>query len=172
MHDRHDGLAGLLDGHPLDGQRDDLAGPLVRFRLGLRLDVPDGQRGLALGLGLDGRQQLGLGLPGGKPGDTLQFVAVSCFGIREPGGPPVQLLLALVKGGDLVLDPSQLVIEALLALAEPRFPPLPQLADLVLDGADLRLDLAPVLRRPRRLPGLLRRSPLGLLSPLGRSSLR
>src|SRR3954454_18885575 len=45
VQDGDDGLAGLLGGHALDGQRDDLASPLLSFRPGLVLDVPDDERG-------------------------------------------------------------------------------------------------------------------------------
>src|SRR5215472_12154616 len=46
----HHGLAGLLAGDPLNGQRHDLASPLLAVGARLVLDVPDDQRGLALGL--------------------------------------------------------------------------------------------------------------------------
>ncbi len=58
MQDGDDRLAGLLGRYPLDGQRHDLAGALVAFLPRRALDVPDGHRGLALGLALDGRDEL------------------------------------------------------------------------------------------------------------------
>ncbi len=69
---RDDRLGGLLGGQPLDGQRDDLAGAALALFVRLPLDLADEQRGLALGLVLDGGDQLGLGLLGGEPGRALQ----------------------------------------------------------------------------------------------------
>ena len=68
-------LAGLLGRDPLDGQGDDLAGPLLALRPGLVLDVPDDEGRFALGLVLDRGDELRLGRVRGEPGDALQFLA-------------------------------------------------------------------------------------------------
>src|SRR5262249_17932522 len=110
------------------------------------------------------------GLLGGEPGDALQLGLARDVGPGELGGLPVQFLLALVKAGDLVLDPSQLVIKAALALTEPRLPAphvAPQLADLVLDRADPRLPPRPP-RAPGGRPAALRPPPAAPLAPPAR----
>ncbi len=75
VQDGDHGLAGLLAGDALDGQRHDLAGALLAVLARVALDVPDRDRGLSLRLALDAGDQLGLGLLGGQPGGLLQDLA-------------------------------------------------------------------------------------------------
>ena len=94
---RDDRLAGLLAGDALDRQRHDLAGALVAFLLRLALDVPDDARGVALGLVLDRRDKLGLGLIGGQAGDPLQLRPCGRLPSRSSSASPrVQLGGALL----------------------------------------------------------------------------
>src|SRR6185437_142343 len=95
VQDGDDGLAGLLGGDPLDGQGDDLTGPLLALRPGLMLDVPDDEGGLALGLVLDGADELGLGCVCGEARDALQLFALVGLKLVQVGGTPVEILLAL-----------------------------------------------------------------------------
>ena len=139
------GLAGLLAGDPLDGQGDDLAGPLLAVLAGLGLDVPDDQRGLALGLVLDARDQLGLGLVGGEAGGALQHGAALLVQAAELGPLPVDLPLRLGQRVAALLGLARVLVDPLLALGQPGFPALQvaaQLPDLFLDLPDLVLDLA------------------------------
>src|SRR5450759_1098842 len=62
MQHAHDAFRGLLGGDALDGQRHDAPRPLLAFLPGLRLEVPEQDRRLALALVLDLLDQLGLGL--------------------------------------------------------------------------------------------------------------
>ena len=148
VQDGDDGLAGLLGGHALDGQRDDLAGPLLAFRPGLVLDVPDDERRFPLGLVLDRGDELALGRIRGEPGDPLEFPGAVGIELVQVGGAPVEVLLALAEGLRAILDALELIVEPLLTVGETGFPALEvtaQLADLVLDRADLFLDLTAAL---------------------------
>jgi hypothetical protein len=145
---RDNGLAGLLGGHPLDGERDDLPGALVTLGPGLVLDVPDDERRFPLGLVLDDGDQLGLGLLRGEARDPLQLPAARGFGPFQLGGTPVEILLALVEPVSAVLDAPELLVEALLAVGQAHlaaFQVAAQLPHLVLDRADLLLDLTAAL---------------------------
>src|SRR5581483_4717716 len=125
----------------LDGQGDDLAGPLLALRPGLVLDVPDDEGGFALGLVLDGADELGLGLVGGEAGDALQLLVLVGFQLVQLGGAAVEILLALAEGLGAVLDALELVVEALLAVGQAGLPAL----EVAAQRADLLLDLAAAL---------------------------
>jgi hypothetical protein len=145
---RHHRLAGLLGGDPLDGQGDDLAGPLLALGPGLVLDVPHHQGRLALGLVLDGGDQLGLGLDRGQPGHPLKLGLALAVQLVDLGGPVSQGALALVELGGPVFQAVQLLVQPLLPVGQPVLPAFQvaaQLADLVLDRADLFFDLAAAL---------------------------
>ena len=145
---RHHGLAGLLGGDPLDGQGDDLAGALLAFDLGLVLDVPDDERRFPLGLVLDDGDQLGLGRFGGEAGDALEFAFPFRVFLVELGGAALQVLLARGQGLGALLDPLELLVQPLLAIGEAQLAALEvtaQLADLVLDRADLFFDFPAAL---------------------------
>ena len=144
----HHRLAGLLGGDPLDGQRDHLAGALLALGPGLMLDVPHHQGGLALGLVLDDGDQLGLGLDGGQPGHPLQLGLALVVQLVDFGGAVGQGALALVQFGGPVLQAVQFLVQPLLPVGQPvlaAFQIAAQLADLVLDRADLGFDLAAAL---------------------------
>jgi hypothetical protein len=148
VQDGDDRLAGLLGGDPLDGQGDDLAGSLLALRPGLVLDVPDDERRFALGLVLYRGDELGLGLVRRQPGYALELLAPVGVQLVQLGGPPVEFLPALAEDLGAVLDALELLVEPLLAVGEAGFPALEvatQLANLVLDRADLFLDLAAAL---------------------------
>jgi hypothetical protein len=148
VQDRDHGLAGLLGGDALDGQRDDLAGALVALGLGLVLDVPDDERRFPLGLVLDGGDQLGLGLVGGEAGDALEFALSFRVLLVELGGAALQVLLAAGQGLGALLNPLELLVQPLLAIGEAQLTALEvtaQLADLVLDRADLFFDVPAAL---------------------------
>ena len=83
VHDRDDRLARLLDRDPLDGERHDLARPLVGLGLGGRLDVPDRQRRLALGLVVHRGDELRLRRLRGQPGDPLKLGLGRGAGLRQ-----------------------------------------------------------------------------------------
>jgi hypothetical protein len=68
-------LGGLLTRHPLDRQRHDLAGAHLAFGSRFGLDVTHQPRGVSLGLRLDHRDELGLGLRPAQPRDPLEFMA-------------------------------------------------------------------------------------------------
>ena len=142
-------LTGLLGRHPLDGERHDLAGPLLAFVLRLVLDVPDDERGFPLGLVLDGGDELGLGSLGGEPGDALEFLAALGVLPVQLGGLAVEVLPTLVQGLRAVFDPLQLLVKPLFAVGEAGFAALKvttQLAHLVLDRPDFLFNLAAALR--------------------------
>jgi hypothetical protein len=145
-----DRLGGLLGGHPLHGQGDDLAGALLALLAGLALDLPDDQRGLALRLVLDGHHQLGLRLVGGQPGDPLQDLAALLLDLVELRAPVGQLGLGLGELPAPVGLPAGLLVEPLLPLGEAVLPALevgPELLQLVLEAPGLLLDL---LAHPQR----------------------
>ena len=134
---------------------DDLAGALVALCLGLVLDVPDDQRGLALGLVLDGGDQLGLGVVRGQPGDPLEFPAWSTRPPRRGPWPARRGPAAA-----LAAPGSRSSMRRLASRRCSRSPAGARGAPgrcgagaLVLDRPDLVLDLAAVSR--------------GLLGPLG-----
>jgi hypothetical protein len=109
------------------------------------LDVPDDERRFALGLVLDRGDELGLGLIDRQPGYALELLAPVGVQLVQLSGPPVEFLPALAESLGAVLDALELLVEPLLAVGEAGFPALEvaaQLADLVLDRADLFLDLA------------------------------
>ena len=164
----HHGLAGLLAGDPLDGQCHDLARALLAVGARLVLDVPDDQRGLALGLVLDAGDQLGLGLVGGQAGHPLQHLAALLVELVEFLAPRVEILLEPVQVGGPLVDPAGFLVGPLLPLGQPGLPAFQvpaELPDLVLDGPDLVLDLAAALRD-------LLGGGLGLLHDGGRVGLR
>ena len=147
QHGNH-GLAGLLGGHPLDGQGDDLAGAFVPFGLRLVLDVPDDERRFPLGLVLDDGDQLGFGRVGGEAGDALELAPA--FGVLDVqlSGAAVEVLPPGRLGLRAVFDPLELVVQPLLAVGEAQlaaFEVTAQLADLVLDRADFLFDVPAAL---------------------------
>src|SRR6185437_1756309 len=148
VQDRDDRLAGLLGRHPLDGQGDDLAGPLLALRPGLVLDVPDDEGRFALGLVLDRGDELHLGRVRGESGDPLQLLAAVGVELVQFGRAPLEVLLALAERLRPVFDALELLVQPLLAVGEAGFPALEvtaQLTHLVLDRADLLFDLAAAL---------------------------
>ncbi len=160
------GLAGLLAGDPLDGQRDDLAGALLAVPLRGRLDVPHDQRRLALGLVLDDRDELGLGLVGGEARRALKHLAALLVELVEFRLLAADAALPFVQPVGTLIDLAGFLVDPLLPLGQPGFPALQVTAeqlDLLLDGADLALDVA------ARLGGL----PGGRFCPAdGRAGLR
>ena len=72
-----DALRGLVAGHPLDGLDHHGTGAGLGGCLRLVLDVAHQERGVALGLILDGVDQLGPGRVRGEPGDPLKFPAIA-----------------------------------------------------------------------------------------------
>ena len=115
-------------------------------------------RGLALGLVLHGRDELVLGVVRGQPGDPLKlFLAFAAASSRAVVA-VVEVLPAPVERLPALFHAAALGVEALFPLADPQlaaFQVAAELAHLVLDGADLVLDLTAVLR--------------GLFGPLGRT---
>ena len=110
--------------------------------------LPDRHRRLALGLVLHGGDELRLRLLRGQAGDPRKLLARPCAGLRQRLGPLLELGPALFERLPARLETAALIIEPLLPLADPLLAPLQvaaELADLVLDGADLVLDLATAL---------------------------
>src|SRR5664280_1416806 len=140
MQHAHDAFRGLLGGDALDGQRHDAPRPLLAFLPGLRLEVPEQDRRLALALVLDLLDQLGLGLgrvQTGRPfkdqpplfGHVIKLGSLAGDAGVELG----QLTVAL-------LDPSLLGVQPLLALGQPVLAALQvrsQLTDVFFEGARL-----------------------------------
>src|SRR5262249_61863378 len=96
---RYDRFAGLLARHALDGEGHDPPGPGLTVAPGLVLGLPDDERGLPLGLVVDARHQLRLGLVGGEPGRPLKYLPAL---VLEPGQLvplAVQLPSGLLPGG-------------------------------------------------------------------------
>ena len=112
------------------------------------LDVPDDDRRFPLGLVLDGGDQLGPGRLGGEAGDALEFaLAFRVFPV-ELGGAAIQVLLARGHGLGALFDPLELLVQPLLAIGQAQLAALEvaaQLADLVLDRADLLFDFTAAL---------------------------
>src|SRR6185437_1381475 len=124
------------------------------------LDVPDRHRCLALGLVLHRGDELRLRRLRGQARDPLKLRPGLGVGLGQRLLPLFKLVPALFERLTASLKAAALAVEPLLALADPLLAPLQvaaELAHLVLDGADLVLDLAAALR------GLLRR----LLGRLG-----
>src|SRR5262249_46744984 len=127
---------------------------------GGRLDVPDRYRRLALGLVFYRGDEFRLCLLSGQAGDPLKLLARLRACLRQRPGPLLKLGPALFQPPPARLKAAALVLAPLLPFTDPLLAPLQvaaQLADLVLDGADLVLDFATALG------GLLRR----LLGRLG-----
>src|SRR5581483_10515808 len=116
VEDRDDGLGGLLARDPLDGEGDDLAGAGLALVLCLLLDVADDDRGLALGLGLDRLDQLGLGVGGSERGDPLELAAALLLEVGELGLAAFERCLVLGELAVAGLDPALLGVAAFLAL--------------------------------------------------------
>ena len=108
----------------MDRQGDDLAGSALAVLVGLPLDLPDEQRGLPLGLVLDGCDQLGLGLVSGEAGRALQDCPTLVLDVAQFRGPAVDLGLELNEVSGLLLQRPGLRIQALFALSRPQLPPL------------------------------------------------
>src|SRR5690606_41672700 len=73
MQDADHALRGLLTGHALDGVHDDVPGPLFGGLPRLRLDVPDEERRLPLGLTLDHFDEFRAGALRGQASAALQL---------------------------------------------------------------------------------------------------
>src|SRR4051812_26582116 len=143
VQDRHDRLGGLFARDPLNRQSDDLAGSGLALVLGVLLDVADDDRGLALGLGLDGLDQLALGVGGSQAGDPLELTGALGLGLGKLRLLPLERLLVLGKFAVAGLDPALLGVETFLALDEPLLAALEVglvLGDLSLEGAGFVLE--------------------------------
>ena len=85
---------------------------------------------------------------GGEAGDALEFAFPFRVFLVELGGAVLQVLLARGQGLGALLDPLELLVQPLLAIGEAQFAALEvtaQLADLVLDRADLFFDFPAAL---------------------------
>ncbi len=153
----HDRLACLLGRDALDRERDDLPGPLLSFFLCLVLDVPDHERCLALGLLLDRRHQLGLGLLGHQPRHALKFCLALDVELVELSLPLIELPAHRVHVASQLSHPAGLIVKPLLALGNPRLTALQigtQLPDLRRDGTHFFVKVAARFGRAfRRLLG-------------------
>ena len=137
---RHDRLGGLLAGHPLDREGDDVASPLLALVGRGSFDVADDDRGLALCLVLHRGDQLSLGRLGGQTRRALQdqppllgHVLECLAALRGLGIELGQLTLACLDLALLGVDPR-------LALGQPVFAALevgPKLAQLGLEQLHL-----------------------------------
>jgi hypothetical protein len=166
VHDRHDRLAGLFRREPLDGTGDDLAGLDLALVLGLALDVANDRVRVPLRLRLERGDQFGLGLLAGQVRDAFEDPPALVLQVADLGALPVELG---ELSGELVLpllDPAQLLVEALLPLGQPVLAPfhlealLPQ---VVANRLRLGLSVPPYDGRPLLgLPPDLRRAVLGL----------
>ena len=116
------GLAGLLARDPLDGERHDPPGPLFPVAAGLGLGLADDQRGLALGLVLDGGDEFGLGLLGGQPGGPLQHLAALVVQPGELGALGVQFGPDPLQVRGPLFQLAQFAIQPAFALGKPRLP--------------------------------------------------
>ena len=114
-----DRLAGLLAGHPLDGQGHDPPGPFLAVPARRVLGLPDQQRRLALGLVLDTRDQFRLGLIGGQAGGLLQDLAAFLIQPVQVSPPGFQVTTDLVQACGAFLQLAELSVQAGFPFGQP-----------------------------------------------------
>src|SRR5664280_2304435 len=152
MQHAHDAFRGLLGGDALDGQRHDAPRPLLAFLPGLRLEVPEQDRRLALALVLDLLDQLGLGLGRVQTGRPFEDQPPLFGHVIELGSLAGDAGVELGQLTVALLDPSLLGVQPLLALGQPVLAALQvrsQLTDVLFEGARLGLGATAGFQRRR-----------------------
>jgi hypothetical protein len=119
---RDRGIRGLLRRHPLDGNGDDLPGPLLALFPGPLLQLPHGGQSLPLGLVDQLAHERVLGLLGRHPSHLLQLTTVLVGQPVQVLLPPVELVLDVREAPLGLLQLSQLRVDLLLSLGEPGIP--------------------------------------------------
>ena len=123
----------------MDGDGDDLAGPLLALLPGLLLDLPDGAHGGALGVRHDLGHQGLTGLRSGHPGHRLQLAPLLLGGLLQLPPDAFQVLVALAE----LLVAALGLRELLLLRVLPAGQPLLLLLHLRAALADVLLRLPP-----------------------------
>src|SRR5664280_2489132 len=152
MQHAHDAFRGLLGGDALDGQRHDAPRPLLAFLPGLRLEVPEQDRRLALALVLDLLDQLGLGLGRVQTGRPFKDQPPLFGHVIELGSLAGDAGVELGQLTVALLDPSLLGVQPLLALGQPVLAALQvrsQLTDVLFEGARFGLGATAGFQRRR-----------------------
>jgi hypothetical protein len=115
---RDDGLRRLLGGDALDRRHDDLARPCLPLLLRGSLDVAGDDRRVTFGLGLDGGDQLVLGLLQRHAGNPLQHREALGVELAQLPGAHLELVLPLAQRAGAFLQVARLLGQSLFTLGD------------------------------------------------------
>ena len=133
----HRALGGVVGGHALDGEAQDLAGLLVRLGLGARLGIADDDGRFAGDLVVDGLQQLLFGLLGAHARSALEGLVDLDLGLLAMALDGVLGLFDIALAAlDLSLQRRELVLAGIQGL-DAAIEGFLALGDAVLGGAHL-----------------------------------